>query len=373
MSELVKQVRNVFIDSETNTTIDKLVVPVNLIPSDFWCNSDENMRMTLTTLECRMNWYNINQYNNVFYIFTPTTAGSVTGTYYQVTIPPRTYYDFVDAPYNASPVTATGLATAIQTALNTTATTVINDGGVYPVTIGVGHTCVYDVNTRKFTISLDTTGSGGTLTALSYIVSFAVPFIDQPLPTNVSGSYIFMDTNEILGGVPCRFIPSIANGPPVECMVGSGTTTRVFVSPFVAQLNSIEALYLRTNLQSSNYSTYGFSQSVFQNAVQPSNIFARIPMKNTFSIPADPFIVLEDKNNLFTVEIGNKQLDNITLILTDDKNRPIPAVANGQVTAGMLSFKCSIKWEVIVRDSATPFIPTLANVNDKLIAFPRRP
>ena len=69
MGEVVKQTRNIFIDSETNTSLDDTLVQINLIPTDFWCASDENMRMTLTTLELRNNWYNLNTYNTIFYIF----------------------------------------------------------------------------------------------------------------------------------------------------------------------------------------------------------------------------------------------------------------------------------------------------------------
>ena len=135
----------------------------------------------------------------------------------------------------------------------------------------------------------------------------------------------------------------------------------------------MEAVYVRTNLQTSNYSTYGFSQSIYQNAVTPTNIFARIPLQNQIYNVSDPFIVLEDKNDLFVIEIGNKQLDQLTLYLTDDKNRFLPLVHLGQVTAGMLSFKCSIKWEVVLRDQAAPFIPTIENVRLKLKNLPNQP
>jgi hypothetical protein len=368
MSELVKQTRNIFIDSETNTIQDQVQVSVNLIPNDFYCTQDEEMRITLTTFEMRTNWYNINQYNNVFYVFTPTTAGSASGTYYQVQIAAGTYYDFLDRVYNpnvASPTTIDGLATAIQTALNGAG-------------IGTGNTCTYSPITRKFSIGLNVSASGnnGTITANSYIVCLAIPQgLATYIPTGVSPLYTFMDTNEIIGGIPMRTYSS-ASVVPVNAMGSAGSVSAgilTLVSPYVAQLNSQEALYFRTNLQTLNYSTYGFAQTIFQNTITGSQIMARIPLPSqTLDVP-DPFISYEDTNNNFQIIVGNKQLDNITIYITDDKNRPIPNVAVGQVVNGMMSFKCSLKWEVILKDSANPFIPTIQNVKDRLIAFPRQP
>jgi hypothetical protein len=267
-------------------------------------------------------------------------------------------------PAVASPTTITGLATAIQTALNAAG-------------IGSGNTCSYSPISRKFTIGLNVSAAGnnGTLTANSYIVCFAVPTaIASYIPTGVSRLYMFMDTNEILGGIPMTTYSSSAV-VPVNAMgtgsLASGILT--FNSPFVGQLNSQEALYLRTNLQTLNYSTYGFAQTIFQNTVTGSQIFARIPLQNQLYNVPDPFISYEDKNDTFAITIGNKQLDNITIYITDDKNRPIPNVAIGQVTSGIMSFKCSLKWEIIMKDSANPFVPTIGNLTDRLRAFPLQP
>jgi len=367
MGELIKKLRNIFIDSETNTVQDQLQVSVNLIPNDFFCGPDEEMRITLTTFEMRTNWYNINQYNNVFYVFTPVSSGSPTGTFYEIQIAAGSYYDFLDTVYNpnvVSPTQITGLSTAIQTALNGAG-------------IGTGNTCTYSPISRKFSIGLNISASGnnGTITANSYIVCFAIPNgLVSYLPSGVSQLYTFMDTNEILGGIGMTTYPSAAT-VPVNAM-GTGTVAAgiiTFNSPFVGQLNSQEALYLRTNLQTLNYSTYGFAQTIFQNTVTGSQIFARIPLQNQLYNVPDPFLSFEDANDIFSITIGNKQLDNITIFITDDKNRPIPNVAVGQVTSGIMSFKCSLKWEIVMKDSANPFVPTLANLTDRLYAFPRQP
>jgi len=368
MSELVKQTRNIFIDSETNTINDQIQVSVNLVPNDFYCGPDEEMRLTLSSFEMRTNWYNINQYNNVFYVFTPTSAGSASGTFYQVQIQAGSYYDFLDTVYNpnvASPTTINGLATAIQNALNAAG-------------IGTGNTCSYSPVSRKFSIGLNVsaTGNNGTITANSYIVCFNIPTgVASYLPSGVSALYTFTDTNEILGAIPMRTYAS-SSVVPVNAMGSAGTVASgilTLVSPYVGQLNSQEALYFRTNLQTLNYSTYGFAQTIFQNTVTGSQIMARIPLQNQLYNVPDPFISYEDKNDTFQIVVGNKQLDNITIYITDDKNRPIPNVAVGQVTSGIMSFKCSLKWEVVLKDAANPFIPTIGNVMTKMIAFPKHP
>lgn len=367
MGEVIKQVRNIFIDSETNTNIDSTQVSVNLIPNDFNCGPNEAMRMTLTTLEMRNNWYNINQYNNTFYIFTPTALGSATGTYYQIQMAASSYLDFVDGLYNTNFISTTTNVPGLNSAL----TTALNAGG-----IGTGHVSTFNILTRKFTITLNVSGAGSnaTLTNNSYPVSFAIPPNLGSSPIGVSPLYSFVDTAEIIGGYSTVVVP-VAGSPPRSLMSGGTVSgaTLIFVSPFVAQLNSMEAIYLRANLQSLNYSTYGFAQNVFQNSITGTQIFARIPLPTQHYYLTNPFTVLEDKNDLFTIEIGNKQLDNITLYMTDDKNRPIPMVAVGQVIAGMLSFKCSLKWEVIAKDMPSPFIPTVADLTHQLYAMPRQP
>lgn len=371
MSEVIKLQRNIFIDSETNQNIDSTQVSVNLTPNDFCCGSNEEMRISLTSFEMRNNWYNINQYNNTFWLFTPTTPTSVAGVYNQIQITPSSYYDFINSLYiqgssvvpTVTNVVSTGLSEAIQTALLASS-------------IGTGHTCTYNPNTRKLQIVLNTgVGSIG-ISQYSYFVCFGVPpSAGGTVPTGVSNVYTFSDTNEILGGnnnikFPTTSQPISALGSSVY---NAGLNTLTSESPYVAQLNSIEAIYLRSNLQSLNYSTYAFAQSVFQNSVTGSSIFARIPLLNQIYNLNDPFLSFEDTNDLFTIEIGNKQLDNITIYITDDKNRPLPLVGVGQVTSGMLSFKLSLKWEVVLKDSASPFIPTLENVRRRLINLPIQP
>jgi hypothetical protein len=385
MSSLIKQSRSIFIDSETNTSVDNTQVSVNLVPNDFYCGADEAMRMTLTTFEMRQNWYNLNFTNNVMYLFTPIAVGSIVGDYFQLRIQQGTYYDFLDGNYISDNVITTvalqGLAAAIQVALQTAAADLNAPLGFFPAgPANAGNTCVYDPVSRKFTIVI--VQNAVTVTPLSFFISFQVPFVSQPLPLNntggvaiVQGDRIFLDTAEIMGGnsqdyIATATLPTIPlfPNPVVNALVNI-----TFTTPYVAQLNTLEAVYLRSNLQTSNYSTYGFSQTIFQNAVQPSSIMARIPINNTYTKTASPFITFEDPDNLFFIEIGNKQLDQLTLYLTDDKNRFIPLVANGQVLNGQMSFKATIKWEVVVKDQANPFIPTISNLTTRLIAFPKMP
>jgi hypothetical protein len=136
-------------------------------------------------------------------------------------------------------------------------------------------------------------------------------------------------------------------------------------SVYPAQLNSMEAIFLRTNLQSNNYSTYGYVGANKANAITPSNIFARIPLKEGYYTDISPYLTFEDQNNLFTITIGNKQLDQMLFVLTDDKSRPLPLVATGQVINECLSWKMSLRWEIIDKQQQLPYLPSINDLSYK--------
>jgi hypothetical protein len=148
-------------------------------------------------------------------------------------------------------------------------------------------------------------------------------------------------------------------------MFGTTLATAACKSVYPAQLNSMEAVFLRTNLQSNNYSTYGYSQANKANAITPSNVFARIPLTQGIFTDLNPYLIFEDQNNLFTITIGNKQLDQMTFSLTDDKSRYLPNVAAGQVINEALSWKMTLRWEIIDKQQAQQYIPSINDLSYK--------
>ena len=306
----VKYARNVFIDSEINSIGNGQISKINFPPSAFNVAPGEMMKMILTSFEMRRNWYNINPSNNTFYLYNPAGAG----TYTPVVIAQGTYSDFAT------------LATAIQTAI---------------VAVVAGSTVSYNAILRKFTITL-----GGTAPAGSFFVCFQVK-LNVLQPAGVSNGGFFNDSQEILGSIPTR---DGWNGVPKNAF---GTTTGVgpHISPYVGALNSLEAIYIRTNLHSGNYQTFGFEKDLpNQQGLTPTQIFARVPLSRAYFDPEFEFISFEDPNSLFSMFLSQTQLSQVYFTITDDKGRLIQEVADGQANDGNLSFKMSFRWEVIVDD-----------------------
>ena len=327
---IVKFARNIFIDSEINAVGNGQISKINFPASSFSVSPKEQMKMTLTSFEMRRNWYSINPSNNIMYWYNP---GNPPATQYAViTIQEGTYDSFVpSAPAGAAPPVSLGDA-------------IIN--GINAVAALAGSTIAYSQYTRKYTI---TTPAG--LPAGSGFVSFQVKQQSQ-IPAGaitITPAGFFNDSAELLGGFPTRdgFTQplDLFSGNPLG---GAVLPTPVLTSPFVCALNTLEAIYIRTNLHSGNYQTYGFEKDLpNQQGLTPTQIFARIPLNRAFFDPTFEFISFEDPNSLFSMYLQQTQLSQVYFTITDDKGRLIQEVADGQADAGNLSFKMSFRWDVL--------------------------
>ncbi len=307
----VKFARNVFVDSEINSIGNGQISKINFPPSAFSIAPGEMMRLILTSFEMRRNWYNVNPSNNTFYLYNPAGAG----TYSPIVIAQGTYATFAS------------LATAIQTAI---------------VSVIAGSTVVYDATLRKYTITLGPTAPAG-----SFLVCFQVKLDNAFQPAGVSNNGYFNDSQELLGAIPTR---DGWGGVPVNAF-GTATGVNPMITPYVAALNTLEAIYIRTNLHSGNYQTFGFEKDLpNQQGLTPTQIFARIPLSRAYFDPEFEFVSFEDPNSLFSMYLNQTQLSQVYFTITDDKGRLIQEVADGQAENGNLSFKMSFRWEVIVDD-----------------------
>jgi hypothetical protein len=301
--------RNIFIDSEINTIGNGLYTRINFPTSNFTIGARQTMKLTLVAFEMRRNFYSINQTNNTFYLFNFPTAGDYT----EFVISPGNYADLDD------------LKTAIETAITAV-------GALSASTVA------YDATTRKFVITLD--GADPT----SYFCSFQVK--EGTPPAGVSDGGYFNDANEILGGFSTKDGFTV----PVN-LFGTTVGDVAHTTPFVASLNSIEALYLRIGLPTNNFQTYGFERELAnQTGLTPSAILARIPLVTSYSDPLAPFITFEDPNNLFNLILQQTQLSSMTLQLTDDKGRLLPEVSAGQAASGNLAFKVTLRWDIVEQE-----------------------
>jgi len=322
---ITKFQRSVFLNSEINTKQGQ-IQRINFPSSSFNITPNEKMKITLSTFHCRRNWYNINQTNGIFYVYDP--AGP---SYTECIIPAGNYMSFDTPSAVGPPAIGASLCEGIVSAL-------VNAG------YGAGSTCTYDPNTRKLRISPVGFPVG------AYIVCFQVKS-NSPVgpPIGVSEQGYFNDSCEIFGAKDTRdgwdgITPMNAFATATSTPVGIGP----YISPFVAQLNSLECIYILSDLHSGNYQTFGFQKGLpNQSGLTPTQIFARIPLKKAYFDPDDEFVDFEDTNDNFTMFLHQTQLSQVAFSITDDKGRLIPEVADGQAQEGSLSFKMSFKWEVV--------------------------
>ena len=96
--------RMIFVDSSVNTHHDR--TKISLPPHPFSAVGAERVAFSLQQFSIRRNWFNINPTNNTGYVY-------IDATYHEFVITPGVYSTFV------------ALATAIQTALNEAAATIV--------------------------------------------------------------------------------------------------------------------------------------------------------------------------------------------------------------------------------------------------------
>ena len=304
MASFVKQSRLIFIDSELNGSPNS-VVEFPSQPFSVCCS--DHMRLTLLSFQMRRNWYSVNTTNNTFYIFNAVQ----TGAYAEVQIEPESYESMDE------------LAAAIQTALKV---------------VLINATCTYVAATRRLKFTL-----AGALNS-AYLVCFQVK--QGTKPVSVSADGFFQDAHQLLGLVPTRNADAVLNAS------GSSTGTTEFSAPFPASLNTLEALYLRTNLMGGNFQTYGHELGLPTRAgLTETQIFARIPLSSAMYDAANPFVTFEDGNDLFQLHLQQKHIDRIEFAITDDKGRLLSQAAPGQTAAGLLGFRCVLRWDHV---SAAP-------------------
>jgi hypothetical protein len=209
MASIVKNSRLIFVDSEINTVSNQAKAKILVPPQPFSVHGGDQMRLTLLSFEMRRNWYSVNQTNCIFYIYTPST-----NTYEEVVIPPGSYDTFDK------------LAVAVQVGLRV----------VLPTA-----ECVFAESSRKLTFTL--TGAA----ADAHLVCFQVK--QGVRPAGVSDAGFFSDSYELLGLIPSR------TAIPVNATDTVGAVAHA--APFPCALNTLEAIYLRSNLMGGNYQSYG--------------------------------------------------------------------------------------------------------------------
>ena len=305
--------KNIFLDSSINTDSGDGRSARWICPSEgFSVGNQQFIKMTVNSFTMRRNWYNINYHNNLFYSYDPPTD-----VYQPYTIAEGNY------------TTLNSLATAIQAALQV---------------VHAGAACTFDPITRKF--SLDMTGAGA-FPADNYFVGFVVK--EGLIPGAIGGQPsqlgFFNDSFEVLGGKPER-----SGGltlVPVN-LFGATVGQVVHKSFYVAALNTLSELCIRSSLQGGNYQSFGYERQLPNaSGLTNTDIIARIPIRNATWTAEEEFIHFEDFDDNFSVIIPEKQLSQFVFSVTDHKGRLLPQVAPGQAQDGSLSFRLSLKMSIL--------------------------
>tara|TARA_R100000541_G_scaffold12155_3_gene20480 strand:- start:1995 stop:3044 length:1050 start_codon:yes stop_codon:yes gene_type:complete len=281
--------------------------------------NDKFLKMTLQTLSLHRTFYTINFTNNRFYI--KDAAAFLTA----VIIPDGEYATF------------TLLAAAIQTAI----------GVAIPALIAV--TVVYDVPSRKFVF--DVAPAGAAWTAAHEWLFFCDPSntADPLLITNAQkGPYgPFNDSYLICGAQPNRSAQTGAT--IIEGLEKDAAVPTTYRSFYPALLGSLDEIVVRCQTPGVNLSSYGYDVSTGSaqgnNAsLVPSNILARIPIRETTYFAPTAYIqYIGDGDETFQMLLGVKSLTNLRLVLTDSRGRPIPQANVDQAKLGCLSFRASLR------------------------------
>jgi hypothetical protein len=260
-----------------------------------------------------------------------------------------------------------GLAKAIKDAMDVA---LISEYGAVPTTAVV---VAWNQVTGKFTITIDTSlFPVGQIPRVDMIklVAFTIPnytsnaanIVGQIVKQSYSGA--FQDSHQILGG--CNEKRNLVPGATVAEQFANLTdvfkkTDGVpleFEGYYAATLQSQEAIYMQTNLQTTDFETnaYGFPQLI------SSRILAAIPAGNTqfaytmtsakpnegtgYQKPYEVVEYLDNGNNLFSCMLREKSVPVLELSIRDSYGRLIPAVSAGQTACNAMSFTCVLRIDV---------------------------
>ena len=375
--------RNLFVNSESVLIGNSRDVTINLPQNLMKCDEHQTMKISLASFVMRKSFYNINKYNNKFYIVGTDNANNLTSAL--VTIQEGNYQSFDDPQY--------GLTTALLNAVDP----VLKDANKFNIT--TPNTAVsWNPLTNIITVTFSTTG--GTNVASMKFVCFTIKNYTQNagsiIQTIINDDTLasFQDTFEILGG--CDETRNVLTGTVNEqfnaltSMLGVSLNGAAYTLTgfYEASLASMEAVYMRSDLNSTSFQTAGFDAGAdLYPYVVSSQILAKIPLNNPLTTyvssksAKDPYTEAEDyqyqlgyelikyldENDLFSVIVSNRQINTLRLYLTDSYGRPLPEQSKEQLQCNANYFTATIRVEIMEDDTKLlrEHINTMKNLSFK--------
>ena len=307
-----------FIDSEVNNG------RVSLPPQPFSCVDNETMSFTVVDFNMRRNFPQISSTNNTFYIYMKSDQ-----SFYEVIIPEGDYANY------------TALSSAITTAFATTVLAAPSNSALKTEVTSIISTYIELNRTYEFEITVTGSGDADDVEIRCYHIK------DGNVPSGITKNGAYSDVHEILGAEPLK------NGSDDKNSLDRLSTDKTkLYSKFPASLSTLDALYLRCNLELGNYESPGldmFHKDGVQ--VQNSNILAKIPIRGSTEAirQAHEIVTYEDSgNDLYQKFLPLKNLEHIEFFVTDKRNRNLAEYSPGQAAAGMLSFNVTLRWDKFV-------------------------
>jgi len=320
--------KNIFIDTEQYHGRDnkvQLLFPSQtlVVPQGF------GMKLSLQQFTMKKSFYNINDYNNTFYVYDKPIQ-----TYTEIKLSKGDYFAF-----GADSSLANGLCKNVFDALT--------DKGIDVIQV------TYNSNTRKLDIS------STDLNDNYYLVFFQIPTSRQiTLPTNVTENGYFSDVAEIFGGISNQQDPN--GGHPTPGLKIEGTH---HISYYPASLYTMENLRILVNLGNTNLETPNMDANSSTSICLTSQTFATIPLQTgTFDGAnlVEPAMILfqDDGDELFSIKLQQNHIDNATFSIVDGKGRPIDEVSADQYLNGELNYQMVIRWEIVEQ----PYVANPSNL-----------
>ena len=438
--------RNLFINTSSVPVGNGRDVSINLPQGYADCAFGEQMRMTLSTFLMEKKFYDVNETNNTFFLVAYTTDANLTDMIsIPIVIPKGNYKSFGGRQDYGQEVTA-GTAppawavntTRVRSWYNTrglgyqlllkieaalglewNGTKYIDNPagtGVYKVvkdTLTTRDLVIikHDAVSGRWTITIDIasaitdTAIESRITSKTYKLNFySFELANYSNFDNAIGKIIgnnlygaFVDTHELLGGCSVQRNNDLAPATltqleSVTALFDSvNTTPNVYTGQgsFQASLKTLEAVYVRTNLSSTNFQTASFdSGNDLYPFVISSDILAKIPVYagtvatssetnypaylenaqvpladnnpeglpsalagtnnvqygyNDETFPAEYISFIDQGGHTFSMMLNTNHVSQIRMFLTDDKGRLIPWESDGQKACNEMYFTATLK------------------------------
>lgn len=272
-------------------------------------------------------WQAINPTNNLFYWWN----GTDDDTYYPIYIP------------QCSPGTITIFEDALEAALKSV---------FYPASGTENSTAVVSVDPSTLRVTLspgnDLKGVNGTLNTDGHFVCFANRSSRDNKPFGVDELGYNSDSHEILGAYPTLDGSDRQNAALNQSGTAPSTGPGAHYFPLRANTHTLEAIYLRTGIESTNMQTENFTLDIPNtDVVTPSQLFARIPVggncSNSFG--ENIHITYLHGDDTFSMYPNTRSFDRLTFAIQDEQGRPI-WIYRRDVNKAPMEFTCTLRVDI---------------------------